>query len=410
VFPQPAVVLVGQTARLQILPLPPSRCGGSTNARPTSVTAEIEGPEGLLLASQITLGLEGSSATLEFTPERPGPHHVLVAFSETGGIHQFSLHAAVNRSSEAPPQTLARRCQSLERTLKGAWVCAPEVVRGDTTLGVFSDARMAVAGDVVWVVRGSRVERYVDTGTEFRLTGATAHTLGAPEFLSASPEELVVLYGVFLSRYVFSDGVVESTGAQTWSRPPLPISSPAGGPYGVLLREGDRLALASRAGGGITPSVQLCSYELISGTFQRTQGECQTLPGEIVGFEPSVLWTKEISAPATGFLSLGILRRWEWRGGQLVEQGSLVLGSHATVIDRASVGSPTVPFIGNSLNTSSIPPLTAVVTWSPQRRALLLEYLDPAVSDVYASPTFYWTLKATGAGQNTHVRLRPPPP
>ncbi|MBN1206551.1 MAG: hypothetical protein JXB05_16815 [Myxococcaceae bacterium] len=399
---------MGQKTRLQIEALLSASCGGTTHTRPTSVTAEVEGPGGQLIASQITLASTGATATLEFTPERPGPHHILVAFSEVGGLHQFDLHAAMDRSSEAPPQLLAPPCPSLERTLQGAWVCAPEVLRGDTSLGSFPNSRMAVAGDVIWVVLGTRVERYVDTGTELLLTGSVTHSRGAVEFLRASPDELIVLHGSALARYAFQNGALEATGALAWSRPTLPIM-PAG-PHGVLLREGDWLALGTRSIAEGMATVQVCPYERVAGTLQPTQEVCRTIPGEIAGFEPTVLWTKDVPVPTPSGGQSWLLRRWEWSGGQLVEQGSLVLNANAVVLDRTDTSSAAVPLVGSLLTTSSTPPIIAVATWSPQLRVILLEYLDPALTEVHASPTLYWTLNPQAMGQATSVRLRPPPP
>jgi hypothetical protein len=104
-----------------------------------------------------------------------------------------------------------------------------------------------------------------------------------------------------------------------------------------------------------------------------------------------------------------LLRRWVWTAGQLKEQGSLSLGIHVAVSDRPKMRSAVVPLVRNTPpvgtippNSPSIPLHSSVVTWSPQRQTLLLEYLDEEITNGFASPGLYWGL--------TKVRLRPPTP
>jgi hypothetical protein len=140
---QPGIVLVGRQVRLNIRA---SSSLGCDSAFPKSVTAEIEGPDGARVANQIELAQFSSSAVLQFTPERPGPYHLLVAFSPEGGIQQFDLNAGLDRSAEAPSHTLSKTCENVERTLQGAWVCDTSVLRGSTLLGSFEGSRLAEPG------------------------------------------------------------------------------------------------------------------------------------------------------------------------------------------------------------------------------------------------------------------------
>jgi hypothetical protein len=405
---QPGVVLVGRQIRLTVHVSSSSGCPVST-PRADSVTAEIEGPDGAPVANQIELGPSRSTAVLPFTPERPGPHHILVAFSPEGGLHQFDLIAALDRSAEAPSEALSKACQNVERTLQGAWVCDTSVLRGSTVLGSFDGAWLAVAGDVVWVVDRLKVHRYVDTGTTFELTGSFTHGNNqAVIFLHASPDELLALFPFRLERYAFSEGALTATDSIPWIRPSTTVFQNL--LYAVILREGDRIAIATRSGTGDDSGVQVCPSLLVSGKFQPATGACQVIRGETIGFEPRVLWTRDLPARTAEGLHQDFLHRWVWTGGQMVEQGSLELGPNAWVGNQSTFGVAALPLVYSSHAPPGYPSGPYVVTWSPQRQELLLELL--AVDTFYsrASHTFFWGQTAQSSAAPTRVRLRPPPP
>ena len=92
---------------------------------------------------------------------RPGPHHLVVAFSQVGGLHPLDLHTAQNRSAEVPRKSFLRTCETLERTTKGAYACGTSVLRGSTLLRSFSGAKLAIAGGVLWVVDSLSIRRPV---------------------------------------------------------------------------------------------------------------------------------------------------------------------------------------------------------------------------------------------------------
>jgi len=388
---QPGLLRVGQQARLSITPLPPaSDCGGADETWPSAVTAEVEGPEGEPVPSEIALGPQGSPATLRFTPERPGPHHLLVAFSQVGGLHQLDLHAMQDRSAEVPSHSLSRSCATLERTQPGAWVCGTDVLRGDELVRSFPGSLTAVAGEVLWVVSNGGLERYVDTGTELLLEGALNQAMGDAVFLLAAREELVVLHGSSVERFTFSSGALRSTGAEPWTRPTALLGS--SGPHGVLLREGERLAIVTRAAVQGGTGAQVCPYQLLSGRFQRTEEACFQLTGDTVGFEPTVLWMRDPSVPNGSRGDQGRIRRWEWTGGRLVEQGDVSLGLHTRMYLAPLVRPSTVPLVLSQQTQPLQPPTFANVRWSALRRVLFFEYLDGEVSTPRASPGLYWGL------------------
>ncbi len=408
---QPGIVLVGRPVRLNIHPTRVPGCVSEAEPTPSSVTVEIEGPDGAPVAHQLDLGGIGSSAVLQFTPERPGSYRFVVAFSPVGGLHQISLNAALDRSAEAASiETLSKTCENVERTLQGAWVCDTSVLRGSTVLGSFSGAWLTVAGDVVWVADRLEVHRYVDTGTTFERTGSFFHGANqAVDFLFASPDELLLLTPFRLERIAFSGGALTSTDQIPWIRPRETVFQQA--PYAVILREGDRFAIATRSGTRDNAVVQVCPYQVVAGRFLPPAGACPVSRGEIIGFEPRVLWTRDVPVRTPEGQNQGLIYRWVWTGGQLVEQGSLALGPNAWLANQPMYRVAAVPLVMSRTFAVDQPSTPYVVTWSPQREKLLLERLSVDIVSTYVSPTFYWGQTAQPpAVTPTRVQLRPPPP
>jgi len=401
---------VGQRFTLFVSPTFPSPCDSGAD-RPTSVTAEIDGPGGERLEGQIQLGVDGSPATLQFTPLRPGPHHILVAFSQVGGLHQFDFQAVMDNSATAPSFTVNRACLSLERTQKGLWVCNNEVLSDNGTLvGSFTDSRVAAAGDVIWVVGPDLIRRYVDRGGVLALEGFMNHTLGEATSLLPSADELLVVHlNGNMALYTFSGGTaVTSAGPTPWDRSYAMMG--ASGPFGLLLRDGDQLGLVTLTSVNFQSVAQVCPYQLVSGRIQRVTGSCTVLTGDVVGFEPRVLWTRLVPTLMGGRVDQGAVLRWEWSGGRLVEQGSVSLGLNARLIFPTMLASSNVPIIiaGSGSFTSEY---AAVAVWSAERRTILFEHLDSEMVSLLASPTFFWgTLPQTSGERVTKVRLRPQAP
>lgn len=403
---------VGQRFTLSVSPTSSSPCGGDAD-RPTSVTAEIDGPGGERLEGQIQLGVGSSPAILHFTPVRPGPHHILVAFSQVGGLHQFDFQAVMDNSATAPSFTLNRACLSLERTQKGLWVCSSEVLSDDGTLvGSFADSRVAVSGDVIWVVGPDLIRRYVDRGGgALALEGFMNHTLGEATSLLPSADELLVVHlNGNMALYTFSGGTaVTSAGPTPWNRSYAMMG--ATGPFGLLLRDGDQLGLVTHTSVNFQSVAQVCPYRLVLGQIQRVTGNCTVLTGDVVGFEPRVLWTRLPPTLSGGRVDQGAILRWEWIGGRLVEAGSVSLGLNARLIFPTMLSPSNVPLIIAERSGSFTSEHAAVAVWSAERRTILFEHLDSEVASTFASPTFFWgILSQTSQGRVTKVRLRPQAP
>ncbi|WP_224368967.1 hypothetical protein [Hyalangium versicolor] len=401
------IILVGEEVRLSLFPQIRPQCEPTEGIPiPASLSVEISDPDNQLVENQAALGKPAtSSATLRFTPAKQGRYHVFAAFDPVGGIQQFDMYAARNRSSEAPVQMMPYRCEALERTRRGGWLCDSEFWRDDGLVQYFNSSRLAAAGDVVWVVSPTQIQRFVDTGTELQLTGTLDHTAGAALFLLPTADELVVLHSTTFQRIVFDGTALSRTGVSFW----IPGTGTLGPPLlrGLLLRTGDELAtVAGSTQNGSFITLEVCPYLLKEGQFLRTTAACQYLGSEVVGFEPNALWTGSRFTFAQTFNDL---RRLEWNGTQLVEQASLPLGNSLTMTTYAAESRNTltpviIPFPPFSLST--IRPTVPV--YSAERHGILLEHLDAALTDPRASPTLLWG--APTGGTETRVRTRPSTP
>jgi hypothetical protein len=130
-----------------------------------------------------------------------------------------------------------------------------------------------------------------------------------------------------------------------------------------------------------------------------------------VGFEPTILWTRDPPALIGGRLEQGIIHRWEWTGGQLVEQGSVSLGLHARLLFPPLLSPSNVPMIYSEPTGNFANAVTALALWSAERRAILFEHLDPEVREPRATPHFYWgRTSLDGSDGNTKIRVRPQAP
>jgi hypothetical protein len=272
-------------------------------------------------------------------------------------------------------------------------------------IATFPESSLAVAGDVVWVVSGWDIQRYVDTGTAFLMTAALVHPEGFASFLLASADELVAVHDRTLALYTFSAGALTTAGATPWNQPYTHMGT--GGPQGLFLREDSKLALVALRSTDVALEIEVCPYQLDSGRIQRTLGTCTRLQGDVVGFEPRVLWTLDPPAMVGARLEQGILHRWEWIGGRLVEQGSVSLGVHARLASQRMSNPSIVPVIHAAWDGVFSGEHTAVALWSTERRAIFFEHLDAEVVHPNASPTFYSGVTAqTTSPRTTKIRLR----
>lgn len=413
--PQPGIILVGEPARLELAPLMSGACTNAPDTDPESLTVDIYSPDNLSVASQVTLGNPLSAvSTVKFTPDKPGRYHVFAAYDPVGGIQQLDLYAARNRSAEAPLFNLPSLCTSLERTQRGGWLCDWQFLRDNKQVKGFPGGRLAVSGDVVWAATGAQVERYVDTGTELLLTASQTTGVNAPDFLLAAENELLVLRGTTLERLVYD-------GTQTLSLPSqvqLPFTSGTIGTTGLrglLLRSGDRLGVVTNAANSGTPlplnsfTNQVCSYRLSGERFTRTAEPCQTFTGNVVGYEPSVLW---VGTPLSSGEQLSDLRWLEWTSAAgIAEQASLPLGQNYW-LSAQSFGQRNwvVPVVQSTVSTVSSARRSTVAVYSAERRTILLELLDSELPNPSASGSLMWTGPGVGTTLSPRVRVRPATP
>jgi hypothetical protein len=403
------IILVGEEVRLSLSPASQTDCDGNTLfPTPETLTVEIADPDNLAVENQSALGNPASrAATIQFTPEKQGRYHVFAAFDPSGGIQQFDLYSARNRSAEALLQTLPQTCKALERTRRGGWLCDSDFWRDGALVQRFTGYRLAAAGDVIWAVSPTQIMRFVDTGTGLDTPVVLNHAEGAARFLLASADELVILHEHTLQRILFDGTTLSSTGATFWE--------PGNGSVGpkslteILLRTGDQLATVVGKERTNFVVLDVCPFQLQAGRFVRTTASCQRLSTEVVGYEPAAVWT---GSRFTFTDTFDDLRRMEWTGTELVEQASLPLGdSFKLTTDSAELRNtltPVIlpnrpPFISSGNRPTTLP------VFSPVRRGILLEVLDTEMAEPRASPGLLWAT-STPNPTGTRIRVRPSAP
>jgi hypothetical protein len=265
---------------------------------------------------------------------------------------------------------------------------------------------------VVWVATHGQVQRYVDTGTALELTASTSALSLSPTFLLATENELLVLRGPWVERHTY-------TGAATLNTPAtvqLPSTSGVIGTTGLsafLVRSGDRLGVVTNApgsGGAQSPSsftTQVCSYRIEPERILRTADPCQTFTGNLVGYEPDVIW---VGTPMAFGDSFADLRRLEWTAEGLAEQASLPLGMSLQLSTQTlSMRNWVVPVVNSLISGMATSPRATVAVYSPERRSILLELLDPEMIGPSASATLQWTSPNAGSPA-PRARVRPTTP
>jgi len=402
-----SIVLVGESVRLRVSPQLPVSCDASSSVQvpsPETVSVEVSGPDNLPVDSQAKLGSPSTdSATISFTPTKQGRYHVFAAFDPVGGIQQFDLYAALDRSAEAPQQTLPQKCSALERTQRGGWLCDTDFLRDGTFVQRFSNSRLAAAGNVVWAVSPTQIQRYVDTGSTLDFSANLATPLGGALSMLASADELVTLRDGYIERVIFDGTQLVVTGRTAWVNGSAPISQPS--LKALLLRMGDQLALVSGTTSSGFTVLQVCPYTLQSGSFVRTGAACQLFSAEVMGFEPSAVW---IGSRLSVLDIFNDVRRLEWTGTALVDQGSLPLGDSFKVISSSlELRNTATPVIAPSFPNIN-PRSRATVPVYSADRGILLEQLDPDIQEPSASPTFLWGTPPSST--SLRVRTRPSTP
>ncbi len=410
--PFTSVIVVGESVRLRVSPTQHNVCADEGDVPvPESLSVEISDPDNQPVENQATLGTPSSSnATVRFTASKQGRYHVLAAFAPVGGIQQFDLYAAKDRSAEAPSQALpTTKCGALERTQHGGWVCDSDFWRDGVRVRQFTGFRLAISGDVVWAVNSTQIQRWVDTGTQLQLTASAAQGYGSASFLLASDDELVALHGAAIARVIFDGLTVVSTGSTSF--PPFSGTLGPETLSALLLRTGDQLALVSGAPNPTSSStfIKVCPYQLQQGTFVRTSADCQFLSGDVVGFEPNALWLASRVFSNSPFAN--DVRRLTWTGTVLGEQASLPLGDGFRLTVRSpETRSTIIPIIQPLSVLSSTVLLATVPVYSAERRSLLLEVLDTTVTDPDASANLLWGTPSGGGSQGVRIRTRPSTP
>lgn len=407
--PPPGMILVGEETTLRLSPILVGGCRTEQPA-PESFSVEVNDPDNQPVEHQSALGRPATgSSSIRFTPSKPGRHHVFAAFDPVGGIQQFDLYAAMDRSRDAQTLRLQQGCTTLELTQKGALVCDMDVLRDGAYVQRFANSTLAVAGDVVWVVNTSRIQRYVDTGTALTLTANLEFAQALPEAVHPGENELAMLSPSYVQRFVFNGTALSFMGSTAWSASSAPIVS--GGPKALMVRTGDRLGVITRLGTSPpnTPVYQVCPYRLEAGLFTRAES-CTTLNGVVVGYERGALWVGD-PQPFTETDFTG-LRYVQWTATGLAEQASLPLGFNLKLRTKPFQRRQTaVPAVSAELSALNSQQRGAVPVYSADRRAILLEYLGPELLEPHASVKLIWGAGfGSGPAGSTLIRVRPSAP
>jgi hypothetical protein len=409
----PGVIMVGEETRTRVSPFVPGACGSENPESPRSLSVEVSGPDNLPVPNEAELGKPPrAAATVTFTADKPGRYHVFAAFEPVGGIQQFEFYAARNRSAEAPLHTMALLCGALERTRRGGWVCDSNFVRDGNIVQRFNGARLAVAGDVVWAVNGSLIQRYVDTGSALQLTATLTAGLSTTDALIASETELLALRTPGVDRIVFDGTEALALKGSAF----IPVSSGTVGSTGLrglLLRSGELLMVITNAPTNSTAqppnsfTSQACPYQIEPERILRTTDPCQTFTGDVVGYEPGGLWM------GTRFSfgeMLADLRWVELTEGKLVEQASLPLGMNFEVVKRPfTLRNTVIPVLispGSQLQPRFRP---TVPVYAPDERGIQLEFLDSEMPQPIASTSLQWG-ETNSSSLGIRVRVRPTTP
>ncbi|NMO15589.1 hypothetical protein HPC49_44150 [Pyxidicoccus fallax] len=389
--------------------------------RPESVTVEVYDPENQPVPATAELSLAG--ATVRFTPTMRGRHHVLVAFAPVGSLHQLDV-LVVEDHREAPRLAFfpsVTTCPYVDRTTQGTWLCGAKALREPREplqqLATSSHPTVAVAGDVVWVLDGNEVRRYVDRGSgplaptgtaTLPLNAGTPRTPG-PDSRGATPEELLLVRNGSLYRYTFS----ESGGVASAPTTVLSFIDASSSMMGndstsaLLLRTGARLLVVGSARDPRTfeSRTVVCPYELDTlGAYAPVLDiPCQAPEGNVVGYEADVLWTTTTEFSAGQ--SKVTLHRYPAASGRLVAEGTLALNGGITAYPSSLRPGPILPILRST--GSYVPAVMA--RWNATTGLVDLEVAPGAgsTSDVsYFGERFIWVEHQGGTGGVT-VYARP---
>ncbi|MDQ3264481.1 MAG: hypothetical protein M3Y59_12590 [Myxococcota bacterium] len=139
-------------------------CPSGRQTFPEAVEVTVWAPDGSLLPSRSETNGFGL-AVVEIQADTPGWYHLEANFLPSYGLAQQDF--LVSRPLVATSTTtLGARCQKVDRTTLGTWICDQRVFRGTELADSLTEpfARW-VSGAQVWTVALGRVNRFTDTGS-----------------------------------------------------------------------------------------------------------------------------------------------------------------------------------------------------------------------------------------------------
>lgn len=198
-------------------------CSDSAPATVTSVAVELSDPDNRPVEAAVSApkkrqgqyGTEAWDVTIAFTPDRPGPYHVIATFEPGAGLVQRDLWVANDRRAEPPAETftLPAPCAHLERTAQGGAVCEHATnggqvfFRAGAEVASWSWGNTHVAGDAIWVSDlGSGLARSLDTGSGPPVLSGRLSGLPTRERFAATELDALVFGGGRLRLVRFDGG------------------------------------------------------------------------------------------------------------------------------------------------------------------------------------------------------------
>jgi hypothetical protein len=271
-------------------------------------SVEVLGPAGAPIPAEVTM--DQVNGQVSFTPSSPGWYEVLFHSEMEGGSTRKKRFFVVRDVPERAHQAeLPYRCEDLQRTAAGTWLCDGRVLRNGETVQTFPPGSLLSAvGNTVWeyywdwLKEEGWIRRYEDDG-EGALEQWPPNSLAVPHagahHLLPTETDLLVLFASApddsVQRRLRRFEVVGELLAETASTEPhsdwLYHYESDGRLWrelvdGQLWRDGNTLFVIFTQPPSKTPITSICPYTLSPGaiTFDPEpngpdRGSCQTLGG-----------------------------------------------------------------------------------------------------------------------------------
>lgn len=210
----------------------------------------------------------GFEVDITFTPTAPGTYHLAARFDPNFGTAQSDVMVAAERR-DAGSVLVSGQCDRGDFTPSGLTLCTNA---NGTTLevldaGQFISGRAARWGSTLWTISGNTVQRFVEDGGAFELTGAASGS-GVSNYASIVPGPDDALFRKIPGVDLWTDGGLSA------ARTPASLGT------NLVWRSGTNVAF-------VVPPNRWCSGEIPGDGGER----CNMLTSPtVVGVAPEGLW------------------------------------------------------------------------------------------------------------------------